>query len=55
MKRIGQEVLVYFINGDIDRPIISKALYNGRGEGGERQLPFRECVAVLHTSLTGVF
>lgn len=39
LPRIGQEVMVHFINGDIDRPIISKALYNGRGEGGVAPTP----------------
>ena len=39
LPRIGQEVLVHFINGDIDRPIIFKALYNGRGEGGVAPTP----------------
>lgn len=39
LPRIGQEVLVHFVNGDIDRPIISKALYNGRGEGGVAPTP----------------
>ena len=39
LPRIGQEVLVHFVNGDIDRPIISKALYNGRGEGGVPPTP----------------
>lgn len=39
LPRIGQEVLVHFVNGDIDRPIISKALYNGRGEGGVATTP----------------
>jgi type VI secretion system secreted protein VgrG len=34
LPRIGQEVLVKFIEGDIDRPIIMGALYNGQGEGG---------------------
>ncbi len=39
LPRIGQEVMVHFINGDMDRPIISKALYNGRGEGGVAPTP----------------
>ena len=34
LPRIGQEVLVQFIENDIDRPIIVGALYNGQGEGG---------------------
>ncbi|WP_444844956.1 type VI secretion system Vgr family protein [Duganella caerulea] len=34
LPRIGQEVLVQFIENDIDRPIIIGALYNGQGEGG---------------------
>jgi type VI secretion system VgrG family protein len=34
LPRIGQEVLVDFLEGDIDRPIVLRALYNGRGEGG---------------------
>jgi type VI secretion system secreted protein VgrG len=33
LPRIGQEVLVQFLENDIDRPIIVGALYNGRGEG----------------------
>ncbi|MDB5951544.1 MAG: hypothetical protein JWR65_3399 [Massilia sp.] len=37
--RIGQEVLVKFIEGDIDRPIIVGALYNGQGEGGVPPTP----------------
>jgi type VI secretion system secreted protein VgrG len=31
LPRIGQEVLVQFLENDIDRPIIVGALYNGRG------------------------
>ncbi|RSZ56181.1 type VI secretion system tip protein VgrG [Massilia atriviolacea] len=34
LPRIGQEVLVQFIENDIDRPLIVGALYNGQGEGG---------------------
>lgn len=34
LPRIGTEVLVKFIEGNIDRPVIVGALYNGQGEGG---------------------
>lgn len=34
LPRIGQEVLVQFLDNDIDQPIIVGAMYNGRGEGG---------------------
>lgn len=34
LPRIGQEVLVQFLENDIDRPIIVGALYNGQGAGG---------------------
>ncbi|WP_370663695.1 type VI secretion system Vgr family protein [Massilia brevitalea] len=39
LPRIGQEVLVQFIENDIDRPIIVGALYNGQGEGGITPTP----------------
>jgi len=39
LPRIGQEVLVQFIENDIDRPIIIGALYNGQGEGGTAPTP----------------
>lgn len=39
LPRTGQEVLVQFLENDIDRPIIVGALYNGRGEGGVPPTP----------------
>lgn len=39
LPRIGQEVLVSFLDNDIDRPIVLGALYNGRGEGGITPTP----------------
>ncbi|MFL6656706.1 MAG: type VI secretion system Vgr family protein, partial [Massilia sp.] len=39
LPRIGMEVLVKFIEGNIDRPIIMGAMYNGQGEGGHLPTP----------------
>ena len=39
LPRIGQEVLVQFIEDDIDRPVIVGALYNGQGEGAAAPTP----------------
>ncbi len=39
LPRIGQEVLCQFLEGNIDRPVIIGALYNGQGEGGVTPTP----------------
>lgn len=39
LPRIGQEVIVQFIENDIDRPLIIGAVYNGQGEGGVQPTP----------------
>jgi uncharacterized protein involved in type VI secretion and phage assembly len=40
LPRIGQEVLVDFVDGDPERPIIVGRLYNGEGGSGAAALPF---------------
>lgn len=39
LPRIGQEVLVDFLNGDLDRPYVMGTLFNGKGEGGVAATP----------------
>ena len=39
LPRIGMEVVVQFLDGNIDRPIIIGAMYNGQGEGGVLPTP----------------
>lgn len=53
LPRIGQEVLVQFLENDIDRPVIVGALYNGQGEGGIVPTPGGERTAATQTSPFG--
>jgi uncharacterized protein (DUF2345 family) len=39
IPRIGQQVLVDFIEADIDRPLVVGALYDGQGEAGTAATP----------------
>ena len=39
IPRIGQEVLIDYLEGDIDRPLVIGALYNGKGEAGTPATP----------------
>jgi type VI secretion system secreted protein VgrG len=39
IPRIGHEVLIGFLNNDIDRPYVYASLYSGQGEGGVPRTP----------------
>lgn len=51
IPRIGQEVLVKFIEGDIDQPVIVGALYNGQGEGGVPTTPGGQVDKISNTAV----
>jgi uncharacterized protein (DUF2345 family) len=39
IPRLGQQVLLDFVNGDLEQPVVVGALYDGRGEGALRATP----------------
>jgi uncharacterized protein involved in type VI secretion and phage assembly len=39
VPRLGMEVLVTFVDGDIEQPLITGCVYNGRGEAGQPATP----------------
>ncbi|PWF48648.1 type VI secretion system Vgr family protein, partial [Massilia glaciei] len=49
LPRIGQEVMVQFLENDINQPIIVGALYNGQGEGGIPPTPGGRTIAAKAT------
>lgn len=51
VPRIGQEVLVRFLDEDIDQPLVVGALYNGRGEGGIPSTPGGKSGEAMNTEV----
>jgi type VI secretion system secreted protein VgrG len=55
LPRIGQEVLVTFMDGDIDRPLVVAGSYNGQGEGGTVPTPGSQAQAATQAANLTVF
>ncbi|WP_424625018.1 type VI secretion system Vgr family protein [Achromobacter marplatensis] len=51
VPRIGQEVLVRFLDEDIDQPLVVGALYNGRGAGGIPSTPGGKSGEAMNTEV----
>ncbi len=51
VPRVGQEVLVRFLDEDIDQPLVVGALYNGRGEGGIPSTPGGRAGEAMNTEV----
>lgn len=51
IPRVGQEVLVDFMDGVIERPIVIAALYNGQGEAGTAPTPGGQAAETDTTAL----
>ena len=45
IPRIGQQVLVDFVGGDIERPVVTGSLYDGQGQGGIPATPAGQAAA----------